>query len=149
MLIPLVTALAILAQYAELKEEYASAKSLFSILLIFAVVVMLIKSLGQFAERTGNFFTLSTGRNCILPFLFTVASIPFLYSLYCYVNLETAILRINLKAYPSDELQRYAKRRFSFAFMFRPKKLSRAFVGFHSMTISTKDDVIKIVSAKC
>ena len=54
-LIPLVTALAVLAQYAELKEDYASPKFLISILLIFAVFVMLIKSLGQIAERPGTF----------------------------------------------------------------------------------------------
>ena len=128
------------------KEEYASVKKIFEYLVLIIVLALLSKSVGSIWKQPGAFFTTQTGRNFVLPGLLTAGSIPFLYVWYCYAQFERACIQINFKTFQSDELKRYAKRRFFFTFIARPWLLRCAISQFHAKPARTKRDVDLIIA---
>ena len=145
-LVPFMTFLVLLIDLSRTKAEYASAKKLFEWIAIVVMTIVLWKAVGHIWDQPGAFFTTKTGRNFLLPGLLTVASIPFLYFWYCYSHIENARIRINFKAFQSDEVKQYARRRFFLRFMAHPQLLRRATRQFHSMPAHTTCDVNQIVS---
>lgn len=127
------------------KEEHASTKKILELIVLTVVLALLWNSVTSIWTRPEAFFTTKTGRDFMLPILLTLGSIPFLYLLHCYIHLERASIQIGLKAFQSDELKRYAKRRFYFAFIFRPRLLRRATRHFHNLPAETKGDVNQII----
>ena len=124
--------------------DYSS--KFFEWIAIAVTTIVLWKSVGSIWDQPSAFFTTQNGRNFLLPGLLTVASIPFLYILYCYSRIENARIRINFKTFQSNDLKRYARRRFFLTFMTRPELLRRATRQFHSMPARTDSDVDQIVS---
>ena len=145
-LVLFMTFVGILIEVSRTKAEYASAKKFFEWIAIAVTAIVLWKSVGSIWDQPSAFFTTQNGRNFLLPGLLTVASIPFLYILYCYSRIENARIRINFKTFQSDALKRYARRRFFLTFMTRPELLRRATRQFHSMPARTDSDVDQIVS---
>ena len=144
--VPFMTSLALFIEISRAKVEYASVKKLFEWIALAVTTFVLWKAIGNIWDQPNAFFTTKTGRNFLLPGLLTVASIPFLYFLYCYSALENARIRINLKTFQSDDLKRYARKRFFLMFMTRPPLLRRATRQFHSMPADTTDDVDQIIA---
>ena len=145
-LVPFMAFLGCLIVVAGSKEEYARAKKVLELIVLAAVAVFLWNSVTSIWEHPAAFFTTKTGRDSLLPILLTLGSIPFLYLLHCYSHLERAGIQIGLKAFQSDELKRYAKRRFYLNFIFRPRLLRRATRQFHILPAETNGDVDQIVA---
>ena len=145
-LVPFMTFLAVMIELSQTKVEYASAKKLFEWIAIVITVIILWNVVESIWDQPDAFFTTETGRNFLLPGLLTVASIPFLYFWYCYSQIENARIRIDLKTFQSEDLKRYARRRFFLRFMAQPMLLQRATRQFHSMPAETNNDVDQIVS---
>ena len=145
-LVPFMTFLVFSIELSRTKVEYAPVKKLFEWIAFAVTVVVLWKAIENIWDQPGAFFTTKTGRNFLFPGLLTVASVPFLYLWYCYSHIENARIRINLKTFQSDNLKRYARRRFFFRFMTCPPLLGRAARQFHSMPAETTGDVDQIVS---
>ena len=145
-LVPAMTFLVLLTEFSRAKEEFASVRRFFEWVAFGVVAFVLWKAVESIWDRPEAFFTTKTGRNFVLPGLLTIASIPFVYVWHCYSQLENARIRINLKTFQSDELKRYARRRFFRRFVTRPRLLRRAIRQFHSLPAETRDDVDRIVS---
>ena len=145
-LVPAMTFLVLLTEVSRAKEEFASVRRFFEWVAFAVVAFVLWKAVENIWDRPDAFFTTKTGRNFVLPGLLTFASIPFVYVWHCYSQLEDARIRINLKTFQSDELKRYAGRRFFSRFVTRPRLLRRAIRQFHSVPAETRDDVDRIVS---
>ena len=145
-LVPVLTILALSIEVSRTRDEFASVRKLFEWVVAAVVVFVLWKAVWSIWDRLDAFFTTKTGRNFLLPMFLTVGSIPFLYFLHCYSNVEIARIRMDLKTFQSDELRRYARRRFFLRFMTRPRLLRRATRQFHSLPAETTDDVDQIVS---
>lgn len=131
---------------ADTKNEYASVNKVFEWIVLAVVIGMLWKSVGTISAQPGTFFTLQTGRNFLLPFVFTIGSIPFFYFWFCYSHIENASIRIDFKTFQSDELKHYARKRFFFIFMVRPWLLQRAVRQFHNLPAKTNSDVDQIIT---
>ena len=131
---------------ADTKNEYASVNKVFEWIVLAVVIGMLWKSVGTISAQPGTFFTLQTGRNFLLPFVFTIGSIPFFYFWFCYSHIENASIRIDFKTFQSDELKHYASKRFFFIFMVRPWLLQRAVRQFHNLPAKTNSDVDQIIT---
>ncbi|MEJ1991287.1 MAG: hypothetical protein P8X50_06075, partial [Maritimibacter sp.] len=93
------------------------------------------------------FFSTTTGRNFLLPIALTLGSVPVLYMWYAITKIENAFISIDLKNHPPEALKRYARRRFTWAFLTRPWLLQRAIRQFHALPIKTRADVDRIVDA--
>ena len=145
-LVPCMAFVALVSDFAGIKNEHASVKTLFEWIAFAVLVVMLWKVVGSILEQPEAFFTTQTGRNFLLPVLLTVGSIPFLYFWYCYSHIEDARIRINLKTFQSKELKRYARKRFFLTFMARPWLLRRATRQFHIIPANTYSDVDQIIA---
>ena len=145
-LVFVMTVLALLIEVWRAKDELASVRTLFEWIVAGVVAFVLWKALWSIWDRPDAFFTTKTGRNFLLPMLLTVGSIPFLYILHCYANIELARVRIGQKTFQSDELKRYARRRFFLRFMARPRLLLHAARQFHSLPAGTRNDVDQIVA---
>ena len=145
-LVPVMTILALSIELSRTKDELASVRKLSEWIVAAVVAFVLWKALSSIWDRPEAFFTTKTGRNFLLPMLLTAGSVPFLYVLHCYSNMESARIRMGLKTFQSDELKRYARRRFFLRFMARPRLVRRAARQFHSLPAETTDDVDQIVS---
>ena len=144
--VPFMAFIGLMIGFADIKEEHASVKTLFEWIAFVVVVVLLWKSVGSIWEQPEAFFTTLTGRNFLLPSLLAVGSIPFLYIWYCYSHIEVARIQIDCKTFQSEELKRYARKRFFLTFMTRPWLLRRATRQFHIIPANTNSDVDKIIA---
>ena len=146
LLVFFMTILVLSIEASRAKDELASVRKLFEWIVAGVVTFVLWKAVWGIWDRPDAFFTTKTGRNFLLPMLLTAGSIPFLYLLHCYSNIEIARIRMDLKTFQSDELKQYARRRFLLRFMARPRLLLRAARQFHSIPAETTDDVDRIVA---
>ena len=145
-LLPVTALLGLLIVFSEDKTEYASVTKFLQLILLAVVALCLWNSITSLWEQPAAFLTTKTGRDFLLPILLTLGSIPFLYLLHCYSHLERAAIQINQKVFQSDDLKRYAKRRFYLIFLFRPRLLRRAVKQFHSLPAETNGDVDQIIT---
>lgn len=132
---------------AERDEKYYKTKVFLEWILALFVIVFAWYSVSNIISEPANFFTEKTARNFILPIYLAAGAIPFLYCLFCYMRIETAIIQIDQKNYQSDALKAYAKCRFILAFGWRPWLLKRATRQFHILPAEEKEDVKKIISS--
>ncbi len=144
-LVPFMTFVGLMIVFTGIAEKYASVKIIFEWIAIAVVVMLLWKSVGSIWKQPDAFFTTQTGRTFLLPALLTIGSIPFFYIWYCYCHIEIAHIKIDFKTFQSDELKRYARKRFFLTFMARPWLLRRATRQFHNMPANTNSDVDQII----
>ena len=145
-LVPFMAFAGLLIGFAGIEKAGASVKTLFEWIAFAVVAVIIWKSVGSIWEHPDAFFTTQTGRNFLLPILLTVGSIPFFYILYCYSHIEVARIQIDFKTFQSEELKRYARKRFFRTFMFCPWLLRRATRQFHLLPANANIDVDLIIS---
>lgn len=145
-LVPFLFVLAATLALADTKTEYAQAKVLLEFILATIAVVLVWNSVSSIWSQPDQFFTTDTGRNFVLPILLTVGSIPVLYLLFCNSHIEQARIQIDQKTFQSDDLKRYARRRFFLVFPLRPWLLRRATRQFHTLPARTNTDVDQIIS---
>lgn len=146
LLVPVTTLLGLLIVVSQAKTEHASVTRFLQLIFLAVVTLFLWHSITSLWEQPAAFLTTKTGRDFLLPILLTLGSIPFFYLLHCYSHLERAGNQINQKVFQSDDLKRYAKRRFYLVFLFRPGLLRRAVRQFHSLPAETNGDVDQIIS---
>lgn len=145
-LVPLLFLLAATLAFAETKPEYGKEKLLLEFILATFAIVLVWNSVSSIWTQPDMFFTTDTGRNFALPILLTVGSIPVFYLLFCYSHIEKARIQIDKKTFQSDDLKRYARRRFFLIFPLRPWLLRRATRQFHTLPAKTNADVDRIIS---
>ena len=143
--VPLLSILVIPIVYSEYKPEYYTLSTICQRIVMVIVLLMLWNSLKSIVVDSQSFFSTNTGRDFLLPFFLSLGSMPFLYISHCYSVLERAYLRIDLKQFQPDQIKRYAKRRFCYAFFLRPKLLRLAIHRFHSIPAMTTSDVDQII----
>ncbi|WP_113154818.1 hypothetical protein [Nitratireductor sp. OM-1] len=144
-LTPLITVIAMMVVVSERNPAHAAVNKLLTWVISIIAVVILWNSIAQIWAEPGDFFTTNTFRSFILPVYLTIGSIPFFYAMHCYSHIEGARIQIDQKTFQSDELKRYAKKRFILTFMARPWLLRRATRQFHIMPARASQDVDKII----
>lgn len=144
--VPLMTMLGALLAVAETSQDYHSVKRLLEGLLAAIVLALVWHSASAIWAKPEGFFTFATGRNFLLPLLLTTLSIPAFYLWHCFSQIESANIRIDLKNFQSDELKRYARKRFFLRFGLRPELLRRAVRQFQTMPAETESDVELIIT---
>ncbi len=145
-LVPILFFLAATLAVAATKPEYAKAKVLLELILATFAAVLVWNSVSSIWSQPDQFFTTDTGRNFVLPILLTVGSIPVFYLLFCYSHVEQARIQIDQKTFQSDELKKYARKRFFLIFPLRPWLLRRATRQFHTLPAKTNADVEQIIT---
>lgn len=146
LLVPVLFLIAAALALAETKPEYAKAKVLLEFILATFAIVLIWNSVSSIWSQPDQFLTTDTGRNFFLPILLTVGSIPVFYLLFCYSHIEQARIQIDQKTFQSDDLKRYARKRFFLIFPLRPWLLRRATRQFHTLPARTNADVDQIIS---
>jgi len=144
-LVPFTTCLAMMLVISESDEKHAAVHKLIQWVLVAIVVVIAWYSIKTIWDDPAKFLTGRTARNFVLPIFLTIGSIPFLYLWYCYSHIEQARIGIDQKTFQSDDLKRYARRRFFLIFPLRPWLLRRAVNRFQSMPAESRADVNRIV----
>lgn len=144
-LTPIVTVIAMLAVFSERDPEHVQVNTLMNWVLIAVAVAIFWNSISQILDTPEEFFVAATFHAFILPIYFTICSIPFFYALHCYSHIEKARRLIDQKLFQSEQLKRYAKKRFILVFLARPWLLRRATRQFHSMPARENRDVDDII----
>ncbi len=130
---------------SENDKENATAHKLVTWILIIIAAAFAWHSLMGILENLDGFFSSTTGRNFLLPIFLTIGSIPLFYLWYCYSHIEGARIQIDMKTFQSDELKRYARKKFFLTFAARPWLLRRATRQFQSLPAETNTDVDQII----
>lgn len=144
-LAPIIAFIAIMSAVAESDQKYVKVNKLLTGLLVIFAAVVFWNSVSQIWNQPDTFFVVDTYRSFILPIYLTIGSIPFFYCLFCYSKIETAITRIDLKTFQSDELKAYARKRFFLIFLVRPWLLDRAVRQFQSLPAEKNSHVDDII----
>ncbi len=144
-LTPVITFFALLAAVSERDPEHSAVNNLLTGLLAAVALIVFWNSLSQIWAVPGDFFTTETFQAFCLPIYLTIGSIPFFYFLHCYSHIEGARIQIDQKAFQSDDLKAYAKKRFFLTFGLRPWLLRRATRQFHIKPAKVNDDVDAII----
>jgi hypothetical protein len=144
-LTPVVTVIAMLAAFSERDPEHAPVNTLMNWLLAAVVIAIFWNSISQILDAPKEFFTTRTLQAFILPIYFTIGSIPFFYAIHCYSHIGVVRRQIDQKTFQSDELKRYAKKRFILTFLARPWLLQRAKRQLHIRHSKEKSDVDEII----
>ena len=145
-LVPALFLLGSMLVISDTKPEHKKVKGLLEFVLASFAALLVWNSLSSTWASPEGFFTPDTGRNFVLPILLTIGSIPVFYLLFCYSHIEQARIQIDQKTFQSDELKRYARKRFFLTFMLRPWLLRRATRQFHILPAKTNVDVDQIIS---
>lgn len=148
-LTPVITVLALMAVVSERQPEHAKVNSLMTWLSAVVALVVLWNSVSQIVADPDMFFTTDTFKSFILPIYLTIGSIPFFYGMHCVSQMENANVQIGFKAFQSDDLKAYARRRFFLAFALRPWLLRRATRQFHCLPAKELTDVDAIIRDIC
>lgn len=144
-LTPIVTVIAMLAVFSERDPEHVQVNTLMNWVLAAVAVAIFWNSISQILDAPEEFFVADTFHAFILPIYFTIGSIPFFYALHCYSHIGKARRLIDQKLFQSEQLKRYAKKRFILVFLARPWLLRRATWQFHSMPARENSDVDDII----
>lgn len=144
-LTPLITFIAMMAVVSERNSDHAAVNKLLTWILSVIAIAILWNSISQVWAEPGEFFTTNTFKNFILPVYLTIGSIPFFYAMHCYSHIEGARIQIDQKTFQSEEVKKYAKKRFILRFMARPWLLRRATRQFHIMPARETADVDTII----
>ena len=131
-IVPVVALLGVLIAMAQMNTRYRPVQKILEFVLAVFVLYVLYLAIRDIFDHPEVFWTLETGRNLVLPILFSLCSFPVIYLWFCYSHCEDAKIKINLKIYHSDELKAYARKRFFLVFMLRPWLLKRAVRQFHN-----------------
>lgn len=147
LLAPILAMLGMFQAIADTKEEYAPVKKLVNVLLFGVVILFLWNSAAEIINNPDAFFTSQTGRNFLLPAFLTIGCIPIFYFWYCNSHIQSARIQIDQKTFQSEELKKYARKRFFLTFMARPWLLKRATRQFHILAAKENSDVDAIVQS--
>lgn len=143
--VPVFVVLGVFLGVSQTKEKFRPARIFLETIISLIVLVLLWHSLSGIWDGPDQFFTTQNGRNFLLPIFLIIGSIPAFYLWYCISNFQTASIHIGMKTFQSDELKRYAKRRFFFSFFLRPWLLQRAARQFQIIPAKRNEDVRRIV----
>ncbi|MCT4555737.1 MAG: hypothetical protein N4A53_13705 [Pelagimonas sp.] len=144
-LVPTLAFLGLLAAVAGAEEKTKSVKIFLEYLIAAFVIYVIYLSVRQIFDAPEQFFTASTGRNMILPILFSIGAVPLIYIWFCASHIQKAKIGIDQKTFQSDELKAYARRRFFLVFCARPWLLKRAVRQFHVLPAKERADVDRII----
>lgn len=144
-LTPILATLILMQAFTEFKEEYATVRKLVTALLIGVVIILFYISMAEITKDPDAFFTSQTGRNFILPAFLTIGCIPIFYFWFCYSHIETVRSVVRNLTLPSEDLKRYARRRFTITFLARPWLLRRALRQLQIRHVAERSHVDAII----
>ena len=138
-LVPVLALLGVLIAMGQTDTSYRPMQNILEVVLGLFVLFVLYLAIRDIFYHPEGFWTFETGRNLVLPILFSLGSSPVIYLWFCYSHFESARIRINLSTYHSEELKAYARKRFFLVFMLRPWLLNRATRQFHTNAMELGD----------
>lgn len=108
-LIPMLGFMGFLSGFADSKPKYRRVSKILNFILFVFGIIILIFTIVQIVNGFQNFASLKNLRDLLLPPLFSLTLLPFVYLMALYMNYEMFFLRIE-KANNDPELQKKIKR---------------------------------------
>jgi hypothetical protein len=110
-LVPILVFVGVMSAFAGTKKEYLPVKKLFDYILSFIGIFFIIFALGKVFSDLQNIATSDNLRTFILPPLFTLGFIPFVYFFALIMAYETLFVRIKIFNKDNDDLAKFTKRK--------------------------------------
>jgi hypothetical protein len=144
LIVPIATFIVMLNAVAELKTEYRQVKTFLNYTSGLFGLVLLALTFRELLADFQNFATLKTLRDCLLPPLFTITFLPFVYLMALYMQYQRLFHRIDF-ANRDAVLSRYTKRRFLAACHLSLSKLNTSSKNIGFPKVSSKDEVLALI----
>jgi hypothetical protein len=143
-LVPIVTLVVMLKAVAELKPEHKQVETILDYALrLFGIGLIIL----TFHNATVDFQSFATPRNLrdlLLPPVFTIAFLPFIYLVALFMKYESVFIRIDFFN-DNSELAGYAKRRILAACHFNLRNLNKFSKKVGMLRVSSRDDVLAFI----
>lgn len=144
--IPVVTFIAILNAFAELKKEHKAVKKLTENLL--AIIGLVIFSIAVY-KAVNDFSALNnieSLKSVLLPIVLTLLSFPFYYIYVLFINYEQLFLKLDVGREKSNKIKRAAKKKIFKHCLFSLRKTKKAqnMSIFNLMSIKDEADIQKL-----
>lgn len=142
---PFIVFVSVLYGISESKKELKPVKNIFGGLLFIYTIVVAWHSISTIYKEPTMFWNTTTARDFILPILLSIGCLPCFYLVFIWNHIQQFNIRIHFKDYHTDDMRRYAKRRFYLAFCLRPWLLYRAARQFDFLQPKNRKDIENIV----
>ncbi|MEK6286715.1 MAG: hypothetical protein AABO57_13325 [Acidobacteriota bacterium] len=144
-LVPIVTFIVLLNLVAKSKPEYKNVRIVLDYALGLFGLVLIVFTFRELSVDLQNFATLDkTLRDFLLPALFTIVFLPYVYLMALYMQYERLFLRIDF-ANANAGLARYAKRKILQACHLNLSKVNKCSKNVGLPKLNGKDDVLALI----
>jgi hypothetical protein len=143
-LTPVLAILVMMIAIAEYNSEYKQVEKFLNGVLSIIGIVIVIFSIYNIVVHFNSFATAGHLTDFLLPPIFTIAFLPFVYLMALYVSYEILFIRIGFFIKDPD-LAKYTKRKIIFAFHFDLKSLNAWSKQLGGLRINDKDDVLDAI----
>lgn len=145
-LLPTITFLSVLLIFAKREEKYKPVQTLLEVILFCVGLILIYHTISQIIIQVKTLATIDTLRSFILPPIFAIWFIPFLYCLSLYTAYEDAYIRVNA-ALSKTGILRFAKKRALLLFNINVEGLKRWSTLIFRIEIDSKEKVNESISS--
>lgn len=143
-IIPLLTIIVMLNSFVERDQKYKQIKKILEILVVYAGFCLLCFSFYNVVVDFSNFASLDNLVDFLLPPVFTILFLPFMYAAALYALYQSVFVR--LRIFNNDNgLITYVKLKIFQKFLFNFRKLNRWAKGVGILKINSKQDIVDLL----
>jgi hypothetical protein len=144
-LVPIICVLSITYYVSSLKKEYIRVTKLLSTILGIIVIILFIHIIVSIFSNINGFFVPKNLRDILLPIVFTITYLPFVYTWILIMRYETFFFRLSA-ANTDKDLLKFAKRITIIKCNVNLSKIDRLSKIKGFLLMETKDDIIKLIA---
>lgn len=139
---PVATFIAMSNVFADSKEEYKKVSKLLNFILGVFGLYLLAFTFREIVLDFQNFATIKNLRDFLLPPLFSIVLLPFVYVMALFMQYEMLFVRIDI-ANKNSDFTKYAKRRILVACHVNLSKLNKVSKNAGYPKVNNKEDVLE------
>lgn len=140
-IVPLTTFLVMLKTVAGLRAEHREVDAVLGYILGILGLLLLASAVHQAVADFRGFASLRSLRDILLPPIFSIAFLPFIYGMALYMKYESVFRRIDLLNGEDPNLARYAKWKMFTSFHINMKGLNEWLKEGRSLHVKNRSDV--------
>ena len=143
-LFPIMVLLVTTLAFAETDPKNKQVETVLNAILIILGIIFLLIAVYNIYSNYKSFLTVDNLRDFLLPPIFSIMFLPFIYLMALYVRYEILFMRLGFFI-EDPVVRRYAKIKFLFSFQFNLKRLKNWSRRLTGGQIKNKEDVLKTI----
>ena len=144
---PIITFIGLVLAVSELDKKNELFTKFLNAIFIFYGLVVIVFSIINIASDFSNFASMKTLKSFVLPLIFTLVYLPFLYFTALMMKYEIVFLRLGFFNNDS-EILKHAKKKIIWKFKFKLGRLNEWYSNVGNMRVERKEDINEMINPK-